>query len=304
MTIRIPSLIILLVLTISSSGCNQPDSAPALKGGRIADRSFIRSYDAARIRAISTTPTAIISVNDALFLYRNGTMSSQVPVSSKLYTALKEVSHVVLGVWLAVWDSTADDARSRSQAYLPRIAAIESALSDSVIPTDLRQAQSHLLNSSSRLISMTEEAGGVSEQQLHEWAATVKPDLLVNVQNATRAKLDTINSSMKKLAGDLTSQEKSELIVVICGVHQARQGNLQMQYFTALLGPEAAAHDRRLLFAESINQLDDALNMLGTHQLDRAISESFFGTPYRMQRDLLDDAATEIIPELDLPEGF
>ena len=295
---------IVMVLIITCCGCSRTTTSTDLKGGNLADQSFIHGYDMARIRAIKDTPAAIISLNEQLFFFRYGKLASNISVSSNLYTALKDVSHVVLGVWLAVWNAQDKEARNQSKAYGNRISKIESGLTTSGIPDDLRGLQLNLLMRSRKLVQMAQDSDGVSKSQLEQWATSVTPDLLANVQHATRAKLETINKSMKHLAKKMTDQEKSKLIVVVCGVHQARRGNLQMQYFSALLGPGAADHDRRLLFAESITHLDDAVDLLGAHQLDRAISESFFGTPYRMQRDLLDDAATDIIPTLNMPQGM
>lgn len=297
-------LVLHTTLLLLVSGCNQSTANTVLNGGQAADLAFIQGYNSARTRALQKTPLAIVALNNELIVLRDGVTVLQASVSSDIYTALRDVSHVVLGIWLVVWDAEIAEARRQSEAYASRIDFIESSMADSVIPPGQRARQERLLEMSRKLIAMAAKPGVVSQEQLEKWAASVKPDLLINVQEAAQAQLDTINQQMKRLVIGMTDKERSELIVVVCGVHQARQGNLQMQYFTALLGSEAVTHERRLLFAESIDDLNGALNLLGSHQLDRAISESFFGIPYRMQRDLLDDAALRIIPGLDLPTGM
>ena len=130
---------------------------------------------------------------------------------------------------------------------------------------------------------------------------SVKNDIMANIAGAAGAQLDVINRQMTSIYSGLDEQESKTFLVVVCGVHQARRGNVQMQYFRALLGSEASSNDRRLIFAESVEDLSGAIRTLAVHQMDKAISESFFGSSIRMQRDLLEDAAEDLIPELKLP---
>ena len=71
------------------------------------------------------------------------------------------------------------------------------------------------------------------------------------------------------------------------------------QYFLRLL--HEPAEGRRVVYAESLWQEPQALDLLGTHLLDGSVGEAFFGDYMRMHRDLLGDAAGEYLPRL-LPE--
>jgi len=71
-------------------------------------------------------------------------------------------------------------------------------------------------------------------------------------------------------------------------------GEIAMQYFERLLGEREG---RRLVFAEGLWDEPSQLQLLATHLLDASIGESFFGDPLRMHRDLLSDAAAQVLAE-------
>ena len=70
-------------------------------------------------------------------------------------------------------------------------------------------------------------------------------------------------------------------------------------YFLRLL--REPREGRRVVYAESLWEEPEALDLLGTHLLDGSVGEAFFGDTMRMHRDLLGDAAKEYLPRL-LPE--
>ncbi len=82
------------------------------------------------------------------------------------------------------------------------------------------------------------------------------------------------------------------------GSQMPRKDNLAVQYFARLLGE--TGEGRRIIYAEAIFDEHRALNLLGTHLLDREIAASFFDDPLRMNRDLLGDAAAEYLRTLKI----
>ncbi|MDG1899063.1 MAG: hypothetical protein P8I74_04285 [Phycisphaerales bacterium] len=282
-------------------GCDG-SGGTSLSGGKQANQAFLSGYDAARLRAVESIPLAIIAVEGDLIVVRRGVAGERHPVIDSVYTELKEVSHVILGVWLSVWDDDAEAAKMRSAVWLDRVDAVEAGLAKSAIPPVQRARQDRLLEAARDLIGMAAEGDGVTSDRLEEWSRSVKSDLMLNVFEAARAQLLSVNAGVRSIAGTMTPSERSSFIVVVCGVHQARQGNIEMQYFSKLLGPRGVEHERRLVFAESVFALDGAMRLLGAHQVDRSISDSFFGDTFRMQHDLLQDAASRILPELDMPD--
>jgi hypothetical protein len=83
------------------------------------------------------------------------------------------------------------------------------------------------------------------------------------------------------------------------GMHTPRVGNLAMQYFRHILGPDV--DDKRLVYAEGAREEERALQTLGTVLLDTGVGEAFFDDPSRMLRDLLADAAEAYLKTLPSP---
>lgn len=84
--------------------------------------------------------------------------------------------------------------------------------------------------------------------------------------------------------------------VVIVGPHMPREGLVAMQYFLRLL--HEPSEGRRVVYAESLWQEPQALDLLGTHLPDGDVGEAYFNDYMRMHRDLLGDAAIQYLPRL------
>ena len=74
----------------------------------------------------------------------------------------------------------------------------------------------------------------------------------------------------------------------------AREGEIAMQYFEKLFGEREGL---RLVFAEELWDEPSELRLLATHVLDASVGEGFFGDARRMHRDLLADAAAQVLAE-------
>ena len=296
--VRAVTLGFVLVTLLSCANSSQPHVLP---GGHSANQGFIAQYDEARIRAIQEVPVAILAVGGELVVVRQGQIVERVNAIPPTYTALKEVSHVLLALWIAAWNTSSETAAKQTALYAPHLAAVEKGLADSVIPASDRPRQRRLLAAAQELIREAALGQGISKLTLTQWARRVAPDILENVTEAARAQLELINAEMTRILMTMKPDEKSTFFVVVGSVHQARTKNIQMQYFQALLGTEALENDRRVIYGESIRDARGALDLLGTHILDRAIAVEFFANPIRMQRDLLGDAAESILPTLTLP---
>lgn len=94
----------------------------------------------------------------------------------------------------------------------------------------------------------------------------------------------------------MTAEEWNQLHVVIIGPHMPREDLVVMQYFLRLL--HEPAEGRRVVYAESLWEEKQALDLLATHLLDGGVGEAFFGDYMRMHRDLLGDAASRYLPHL------
>ena len=85
-------------------------------------------------------------------------------------------------------------------------------------------------------------------------------------------------------------------MVVVNGPKTARVGNLIQQYFNNLLGEGSA--DIRVLYAEGAWDREAVTKMLASVVTDRRLSMDVFAQRYRMERDLLADAAEARLLEM------
>ena len=283
-------------------GCLSPQPSSVLPGGKAADHAFLEQYDTARARAIQEVPLAFLAMPQKLVVVRHGRITQTIPSVTPTYTALKDISHILLALYVASWHLPPAEAAGAVAAYAPYVDTVSSGLAKSAIPESDRLRQQKLLASAQDLIRQASTKKGVSQEWIDLWARGLGPDLLLNSRAAARSQLELINREMTAQIKSMTPKEKQTFIVIVSGAHQARAENLWMQYLGQLLGPKAVADERRRVYAESVYDNQGALDLLGSHVMDRSIGEAFFSSPTRMQRDLLGDAAKKIIPTLTLPD--
>jgi hypothetical protein len=144
----------------------------------------------------------------------------------------------------------------------------------------------------------------VTKADLRRFTKSQRQDILINVYEAAKDQIDTMDRHMKAWLATMTSAERKRLRVAVGSAHMARVGGLAMQYFSATMGEpyegryeeeEIKHSDFRLLLIESVFDPQEILNVLGTHILDAEVGVYFFGDAQRMHRDLLADAAEQII---------
>src|SRR5205823_3689046 len=111
--------------------------------------------------------------------------------------------------------------------------------------------------------------------------------------------LDVLHAAVSRWRRDMTAADWTKLQVVVIGPHMPRDDLVVMQYFSRLLGE--SREGRRIVYAESLWEEPRALDLLGTHMLDGAVGEAFFGDYWVMHRDLLAGAAQEYLQRL-LPQ--
>jgi hypothetical protein len=120
------------------------------------------------------------------------------------------------------------------------------------------------------------------------------------VDHATRLQLAALDAQVELAVRRMSERERAALQVVVTGDHQARERSLVLQYFQKRLGEHAGTEDR-VSYAEGVSDEQQALALVGTRRLDRAIALAFFGDPKRLQRDVLGDSAHALLSSLELP---
>jgi hypothetical protein len=257
-------------------------------------------YGKAKEKYLTQVDPLILAVNGDIILIRGGQERSFnfVPDS---YEVMKAVGHVPRSIWAALRPAIdgfdpKEDWRGEVRAL--RVGAERELANVATAPLTEAQKQRDviILNASIALIDRCLAQGLPSEAELRRELRAVGPLLLADGRDSAYAQLATIDREVRPWWNALTPEEQARAMVVVNGPKTARVGNLVQQYFNNLLGEGAA--DTRVLFAEGAWDREAVTKMLASVVTDRRLSMDFFAQRYRMERDLLGDAAEARLLEM------
>jgi hypothetical protein len=262
-----------------------PPARPGV-GGALdqLDDEFHAAYERSRTEVADDEPVFVVLANDLVLLHHGQRRAWS--FSPRAYHLLKEVAHVPLALFATLGDEPSEHALGRTPALLTWIEAAQADVATQELEEDTRRDMQRVLElSACALREQRLTPGG-----LRDLARDTGPILRRMIDRATELQLDALHEHVEAALASLTSAQIARLQVVVTGNHQARARSLPMQYFRARLRePEGEEH--RVTYAEAVSSEQEALALLGTKAIDRAIALAFFGDPTRMQRDLLGDAA-------------
>jgi len=253
---------------------------------------FRTEYQQALAATLAQPGPMILEEGDNLILVRNGERTS-VNIKPAGYHELKAVAHIPLALYVMLSfppeTTISADRRERLQHYHDlMISAYESLPRRHFTPVQL-QRQKMIFNAGLELLRRALGTGEVSAAALKIFTRTVSPILLSNVADATALEMRELYATTAAWKKQLTPAEWNSLHVVMMGPHMPRDQECSIQFFERLF------HEReegeRIIYAESLWNEKDALNLLATHVVDESAGQAFFGDPMRMHRDLLADAA-------------
>lgn len=246
----------------------------------------------------------IIAAGDELILRHRG-LREVVRIIPPLYHQLKSIGHMVFGIHLSL-EVRAHNGLNETelreilqQQYLLK-AALHN-LADEGLPDEVREAQAGLLSQAFALLTEVLRDRAIDRTTLREFARTTGALMLDNNTRAQRAALDGLHAAVTAWLERLDEEVRAKLRVVVLGSHQARSQDIVMEYFQRLLGERSAtgaAHEDRLIYAESAAGEEGALDLIARHLIDQDAGEAFFGDRMRMQRDLLSEGAADYIESL------
>jgi hypothetical protein len=268
------------------------------------DARFHRAYATARGDVARSAPTLVL-VNGK-FVFSAGATRREFPASAPASQLLKAAAHAPLGVFTLLWSTLADNASAPLTAAVS-VQLVQSRASVRQAVSGLRHNAEHdglteaartdsveVLQATEQFLGRVLSAQDIARAQLSAFADSLGPRLLALTEHATELELSALHAATEAALRDMTAEQRTSFEVVIAGAHQARDRNLPLQYFQRRFG-EAPGEERRIAFAESVSDADEARELVGTRQLDRAIARAFFGNPQRLQRDVLGDAAERLL---------
>lgn len=263
-------------------------AGPPPIGGPLDDvnGAFHERYDDARTQAEVDAPVFVLCGDDLTVFHRGGERS--VAVTPRVFHALKSIAHAPIAAFVAA--GRASDGLRRLDGVVARaLATLAADVPDDAVAAVARD----VLEATRAFVERPVDPEG--------FARGIGAKLLRLTDHATAVQLRALHDAVEAALAPLSPTERRALQVVVVGDHQARQRSLAMQYFRRRLR-EAPGAEERVAYAEGAQNAREALALVGTRRLDRAIARAFFGDEKRLQRDVLGDAAERRLAEADLPE--
>jgi hypothetical protein len=259
---------------------------------------FRKTYARSRAATLAVAGPVIVVDGDKLVLLR-GKERNEVDAVPAVYHHLKAISHAALAAYLQLEggeDVFSDERLADMRTLLDRMAAAAKVLQQCGFTAAQLVRQQKILEDTGTALTEALERRGCPPAQRTTFARKMAPALLANTTDAARAQIDGYHAQVIKWRRQLPEVEWRMLRVVVIGSQMPRKGSLAVQYFACLLGERGEGP--RLVYAEALFDEQRALNLLGTHILDRGIGAGFFDDPERMERDLLANAASEYLKNL------
>ena len=304
---RIRSALVLLISAlISAAGVPAqtmpapagPEQPPALTS---LNNAFRAAYADAKSRVLASSGPMLIVNGDHFALLRDG-RRIEANVGAPVYDPVKTIAHIPLAIYVTLTpgEGALGDDRLKTLDGLRRlIPPAERSLDTLKLAAATLAHQKQIVAASLAFLDDVASTHKFARSSLLAFTHGMAPLVMENVTEATRAQLDAIHAQVSAWRRDLSPREWDQLHVLIIGPHMPREDLVVTQYFLRLL--HEPREGRRVVYAESLWQEPQALDLLGTHLLDGSVGEAFFGDYMRMHRDLLGDAASQYLPRL-LPD--
>lgn len=287
--------LLLTCIPISDARTDKPSTDPLLT----VNKQFRKIYSRSRAARLARQGPVIVVDGEKLIL-RHGKEREETEVDLTKYHHLKAVAHVPLTTYLLLGD--ADDGaigeENLAELRLLResILAARGALTERGFSEEQMDRQRKLLAGSLAAVEEALKTRRCAEKERMAFARSLAPSIRGNIADAARVQINGYHARVSEWRRKLSADDWRKLRVVVLGSQMPRRNNLAVQYFARLLGE--TGEGRRIVYAEGLGDANRAMNLLGTHLLDREIATAFFDDPERMDRDLLGDAAADYLRTL------
>ena len=270
------------------------------------DTRFVEIYEQARRRVIDDQKSRglLILVGDEMHLHHAGN-SAQIfhGMQPEAYDRLKTNGHMPMALLCLLGDAAngkkLPESKLRALADYAATVKAASAVLDpkEELRTGLLERPIHLLDHCITFMDAVLAAGGVTSDEIAKFARDAEEDINSALAGAARAQLNACHERVTQIRAELLSaKEWQTLWVLILGNYMARQGELFLQYFSRVLHtPEQG--DRRLVYFEG-EDVELALERLGTLMLDAHASQAIFADRDRLHRDVLADETARYLDTL------
>jgi hypothetical protein len=248
----------------------------------------------------SVRPVMVFTGDTLVFKYRG--KREAVRIIPLAYHQLKAIDHLSLSIFTLVspWPEgiITDSNLLKLKIQETLCSNVLEELSTFSFSDSIFKRQEKIILHSRNYLRMLLKEKIYRRQDRNLFAKNSKQYLLANTDEAARLEITNLHAQVSQWLKPLSPTSRNHLYVVIGSSHQARYRELTVQYFDKILSEKSdgSAHsENRLVFAESVFNEAGCLSMLARHLIDQEIGLEFFDDRYRMQRDLLSDAASRYL---------
>jgi hypothetical protein len=241
-------------------------------------------------------------------LYRPGQPPLEAPSVPEVYQLLKSVGHSVMGIAVVVGphiDKPGDTSwQPQLQAYRVRLKAALDSLDKTDMPADWRANNRDLIQENIDFIDKSVAAGVVTFPALQQFAANQKNRLKLNIRWAADTQVKHwmgVLAEWKKMLGP----DWEKVYAASNTIYVARQNNVLYSVLAQFFKPEDI--NSRLILIETVSFTttpQDMLESLTRIIADRTVGETFFGSRYLMDYELMGGDARDSIVAEDKTRGI
>jgi hypothetical protein len=275
------------------------------------DQAFKDAYRLAAMQTLGTLRASVpVLVNrfEQIALYRPGVEQPELfSMDAGPYLQASAVSHTAAALDARMSSAGLGKLDEDRLAWLARYQSLLSAAEGEIagrrgMPDTLQTLQLGMLGEVRRFAQRIHQQGSVDQAVLDAMGATVRPAIQQNLAFAAASQLEQFRAQVDRWKAAYPALPWDRAVAVVIGVHQARDRNLQRQFFDWMLDDRPDRQDR-VVFAETMTPPaplgqappTEALTLLSKVLLDKGLAATLFGDPLALQSDVLGGAAEAII---------
>lgn len=243
-------------------------------------------------------------VGGKYILRRDGKEVAVEPVPP-LYEQVKSVSHTLVGIFEIISPYL---QYSESGNWRPALTEFNTNMKDALatlgnvgMPEKVEENCRKILQGGIDFMDNALATGRFNAKDYSNYAQPLLPAVMENVTLAGKLQVDHFESVVKEWRKEMGEEEWARLYAVVNTAWAMRRQNVHFQILAQMMGRDAI--NDRLIMAEAINSVteDDLLMLLGRIVNDRALSILVFGKTYRMDVELMGEAARKATEEASCP---
>jgi hypothetical protein len=238
-------------------------------------------------------------------LRRNGKQEAVEPVPA-LYQQMKSVSHTLVGIFEIISpyfeDSQTGNWQHSLAEYDRQMKEALARLSNVGMPTEYERYCQNILEGGIAFMDKALKTGTFTAADYSAYAKALMPDVYKTISLAGKLQVDHFQAVVKKWRQDMGEEEWSRLYTVVNTAWAMRRENVHFQIMAQMMGRDAI--NDRLILAEAINNVteDDLIMLLGRIVNDRVLSILVFDKTYRMDVELIGEAARAATESASCPQ--